>query len=186
MLGFDLRFHSGYRATFGIKTLAAAGGWLQAVIRLTPAPSGRTVVLRQRFTIPDLPLDAKGEVTLTGGFDLGPGRYRVDWTIRDANNRVCSSRWDLEAKPGRGERDLPLTLDPNSISGGEDDAADYESLTRRDPARPLYVKILLNLSPPKAGGILSTADAGALLSILSGLAREPNIGRVSLVAFNLR
>jgi hypothetical protein len=37
MLGFDLCFHSGYRATFRIKTLAAAGGWLQAVIRLTPA-----------------------------------------------------------------------------------------------------------------------------------------------------
>jgi hypothetical protein len=46
MLGFDLRFHSGYRATFGIKTSAAAGGWLHAVIRLTPAaPGGRTVVL---------------------------------------------------------------------------------------------------------------------------------------------
>jgi len=106
--------------------------------------------------------------------------------IRDANERVCSSRWDLEAKPGRGEGDLPFTLEPNSISGGEDDAADYESLTRGDPVHPLYVKILLNLSPPKAGGILRTADAGALLSILSGLAREPNIGRVSLVAFNLR
>ena len=187
VLGFDLRFHSGYRATFRIKTLAAAGGWLQAVIRLTPAaPGSKTVVLRQRFTIPDVPLDAKGDVTLSGGFDLGPGRYRVDWMIRDANERVCSSRWELEAKPGRGEGDLPFTLEPNSISGGEENAADYESQTQRDQAHPLYVKILLNLSPPKADGILSTADAGALLSILSRLVREPNIGRVSLVAFNLR
>lgn len=92
----------------------------------------------------------------------------------------------MEAKPGRGEGDLPFTLEPNSISGGEEGAADYESQTRRDQAHPLYVKIFLNLSPPKAGGVLSTADAGALFSILSGLAREPNIGRVSLVAFNLR
>jgi hypothetical protein len=187
MLGFDLRFHSGYRATFRVKSLAAAGGWLHTVIRVTPAaPGSKTVVLRQRFTIPDVPLDAKGEVTLSGGFDLGPGRYRVDWMIRDANERVCSSRWDLEAKPARGEGDLPFTLEPNSISSGEQDAADYESQTWRDQTHPLYVKILLNLSPPKAGGSLSTANAGALLSMLSGIAREPNIGRISLVAFNLR
>ena len=187
MLGFDLRFHSGYHATFSIKSLAAAGGWLHTLIRVMPAaPGGKTVFLGQRFTIPDVPLDAKGEVTLAGGFDLGPGRYRVDWMIRDANERVCSSVWNLEAKPGRGEGDLPFTLEPNSISGGEEDAADYESQTRRDQAHPLDVKILLNLSPPRAGGVLSAADAGALFSILSGLAREPNIGLVSLVAFNLR
>src|ERR1700691_1274101 len=111
MLGFDLRFHSGYRDTFQIKTLAAAGGWLQAVILFTPAaPGSKTVVLRQRFTIPDVPLDAKGEVTLSGGFDLGPGRYRVDWMIRDANERVCSSRMGLEAKPGLGGGNLRIIL----------------------------------------------------------------------------
>jgi hypothetical protein len=187
MLGFDLRFHSGYSAMFRVKSLAAAGGWLQAVIRVIPgAPGGKAVFLEQRFTIPDVPVDAKGEVTFAGGFDLGPGRYRVYWMIRDANERVCSSRWDLEAKPARGEGDLPFTLKPNSISGGAQDAADYESQTRRDQTHPLYVKILLNLSPPKSGGSLSTADARVLLSMLSGIAREPNIGRISLVAFNLR
>lgn len=39
MLGFDLRFHSGYSATFRVKSLAAAGGWLQAVIRVHWCPA---------------------------------------------------------------------------------------------------------------------------------------------------
>src|SRR5712691_7806451 len=38
-LGFDLRFHSDYRVTVPIKVLADVGGWLQVVIRVTPAAS---------------------------------------------------------------------------------------------------------------------------------------------------
>src|SRR5271155_4990716 len=41
-LGFNLRFHSGYRAPFSIKPLSAAGGGLHAVIRVMPvAPGGK-------------------------------------------------------------------------------------------------------------------------------------------------
>ena len=146
MLGFDLRFHSGYSATFRVKSLAAAGGWLQAVIRVIPAaPGGKAVFLEQRFTIPDVPVDAKGEVTFAGGFDLGPGRYRVDWMIRDANERVCSSRWDLEAKPARGEGDLPVyaraEFDLRRRTG-------CRRLRVSDPARPNSPALREDLAEP--------------------------------------
>jgi len=119
-LGFDLRFHSDYRATVPIKALADAGDWLQVLMRITPAADRENpVYLVRRFAIPDVPLEGKGDVMLAGGFDLGLGRYRVDWMMRDARQRVCSSHWDLEAKLGHSDRDLPLTLGPNMVADWE-------------------------------------------------------------------
>jgi hypothetical protein len=187
-LGFDLRFHSNYRATVPIKVLADAGGWLQVVMRVTPtADSAKPLYLVHRFAIPDVPLGAKGEIILAGGFDLGLGRYRVDWMMRDTRERVCSSHWDLEAKPERGQRDLPLTLAPNMVADwGEDDSGDAPQASR-EPAQPLNVKILLNLSPAKPQeSILKPNDVMVLFSMLRSITHEPGFSRVTLVAFNLR
>jgi len=187
VLGFDLPFHSGYSVTVPIGFLAGASGRLQATLRVTPdATVTKPVFLTQRFKIPDVPADARGEAILSGGFDLGVGRYRVDWMIRDASDRVCSLHWDVEAKPGRGEHRVRLTLGPNAVSGPEESSAGYDSQTQRDPTHQQHIKFLLNLSPANAGDILRSADAGVLFSMLIGIAREPGIGRVSLVAFNLR
>lgn len=187
VLGFDLRFHSGYRVTVPIGFLAAASGRLQAALRVTPdATATKPVLLTQRFKIPNVPADTRGIAILSGGFDLGVGRYRVDWMVRDASDRVCSLHWDVEAKPGRGEHRMLLTLGPNAVSAWEETSADYDFQAQRDPAHQQHIKFLLNLSPVSAGDILSSADAGVLLAMLVGIAREPGIGRVSLVAFNLR
>ena len=120
-LGFDLRFHSEFRASVPTKVLADAG-WLQVVMRVTPTADGESpAYMARRFAIQDLTKGANGEPTLTSGFSLGLGSYRVDWMMRDARERVCSSHWDLEAKPGRGRGDLPLTLGPNMIAGWEEE-----------------------------------------------------------------
>jgi hypothetical protein len=183
-LGFDLRFHSDFRAIVPTKVLANAGGWLQVVMRVTPtADSERHVYLLHRFAIRDLPPGANGETTLTSGFSLGLGRYRVDWMMRDARERVCSFHWDLEAKAGRGQRDLPLTLGPNMVAGWEEDAHPV----KRDPAQPEHIKILLNLTPAKPQeSTLKPRDVMALFSMLSSIAHEPGVDRIALVAFNLR
>jgi hypothetical protein len=95
-LGFDLRFHSDYRVTVPINALAHVGGWLQVAMRVTPAAnSEEPVYLIHRYSVPDVPLGAKGEGELAGGFDLGLGRFQVDWMMRDGRGRVCSSHWEL-------------------------------------------------------------------------------------------
>jgi len=182
-LGFDLRFHSGFRASVPTKVLADAG-WLQVVMRVTPAADSQSpVYLLHRFAIRDLPSGAYGETTLTSGFSLGLGSYRVDWMMRDARERVCSSHWDLEAKAGRGQRDLPLTLGPNMVAGWEEDAPPV----KRDLAQPQHIKILLNLTPAKPQeSTLKPRDVMALFSMLSSIAHEPGVDRIALVAFNLR
>jgi hypothetical protein len=187
-LGFDLRFHSDYRVTVPVKVLADVGGRLQTVIRVTPsANSEEPVYLVHRYSVPALQPGEKWEGALAGGFDLGPGRYQVDWMVRDGRGRVCSLHWELEAKLPGSERKLPLTLDPNMVVERLEGPFDEEPPIERVATRPLQVKILLNLSPGQPEeSILNPADAAALLSILRSLTRAPAIRCFTLVAFNLR
>ncbi len=187
-LGFDLRFHSGYRVTVPIKVLTDVGGWLRVVMRVTPAAhSEEPVYLIHRYSVPDIPLGAKGEGELAGGFDLGLGRYQVDWLMRDGRGRVCSSHWELEAKLGSGQQNLPLTLDPNMVAERVEGPFDEEPPVERAATQPLHLKILLNLSPFKPQeSILGAGDAAVLLSMLRSITRESGFIRFTLVAFNLR
>ena len=103
-LGFDLRFHAYYRVTISNKALADAGGSLQLVARVRPTANNKEpVYLTHRLSVPELLLESRSEGMLTSEFELGFGRYRVDWMMRDNRGRVCSSHWNLkqdrEARP---------------------------------------------------------------------------------------
>jgi hypothetical protein len=187
-LGFDLRFHSGFHLGLPVKVLSDAGGWLQVAMRVTPAAETQNpAYLAHRFPIAGVPLDRKGEVILTGGFDHGPGRYRVDWIMRDARERVCTSHWELEARAGTGKQDVPLTLSPNQIFDVDRNLFSNGAQIKQDLVQPLRIKLLLNLSPAKPqDGILRSADAAVLLSILHSVADQPGMAVSALVAFNLR
>ncbi len=187
-LGFDLRFHSEYRVRVPIKVLADVGGWLQVVMRVTPtANSEEPVYLIHRYSVPQVPPGEKGEGELAGGFDLGLGRYQVDWMMRDGRGKVCSSHWELEAKVRGGEQELPLTLGPNTVADRVDGPFGEEPPVERATTQPLHVKILLNLLSVKPQeSILRPEDAAVLLSMLRSITREPSVSRFTLVAFNLR
>jgi hypothetical protein len=187
-LGFDLRFHSEYRVTVPAKTLADNGGWLQVVTRVIPAANGeKPVYLSHRHSVSDFLMDTRGDGDLEGGFDLGLGRYAVDWMMRDSHGRVCFSRWESEAMLPGGRQSLPLTLGPNMVAERVEAPFDEESPVERVATRELHVKILLNLSPVEAGeSILRPEDAAVVLSMLRSITGEPRISRFTLVAFNLR
>jgi hypothetical protein len=184
-LGFDLRFHSEYRLTLPLKVVADAGGWLQVAMRVTPTEERvHPVYLAYRFVVPDVLQRNKGEASLGSGFDLGPGRYRVDWHLRDARERICSAHWVLEARTGTG---VPLTLGPNQILDMRTNGSAAVPQVKRDVDPPLQLKILLNLSPSQPQHtIVSSEDATALFSMLRGITGQPGIVLSTLVAFNLR
>ena len=50
---------------------------------------------------------------VAGGYVLGEGRYDVAWKLTDDSGRVCSHRWSIEAKLGRGDRKVKMALPPN-------------------------------------------------------------------------
>jgi hypothetical protein len=188
MLGFDLRFHSDFQLGLPVKALSDAGGWLQVAMRVTPvAETENSVYLAHRVPISGVPVDGKGEIILTGGFDHGPGRYRVDWLMRDARERVCASHWELEARAGTAKQDVPLTLGPNQIVDVDGNRLSNRPQINRDVAQQLRIKVLLDLSPAKPqDSILRSADAAVLLSILHSVVDRPAVAVSALVAFNLR
>ena len=115
-LGFDLRFHADYRAAVPVKMLAGAGGSLEIALRVTAGSPGDPVYLVQQVGVPDFPPGANGMGWLAGGFDVGPGRYQVDWMMRDTVGRTCAAHWDVSVKLGPRERNVALTLGQNAVA----------------------------------------------------------------------
>src|SRR5215471_12053314 len=74
VLGFDLRFHTGYEISIPLRELAGSENQLTVLFRVTPDnrkedPS----YFVQHFRVPQIEEDAKGEATLDGAFDVGEG-----------------------------------------------------------------------------------------------------------------
>ena len=188
-LAFDLRFHAAYRVVIPLKDLAGNGDQLRVLIRVTPVEKAdNRLYLVDRFTVPPIEEDAKGEAVLPGGFTLGPGRYKVDWLMRDRAERVCSSHWEMEARLDADNRDLPLTMPPNTVAQRpQEPFGEQPPVERAATDRLLHVKILVNFSPtgPRES-TLKPWDVEAIVSILRSIAREPQIGRFTIVAFNMQ
>ena len=141
------------------------------------------------MTVPSIEENAKGDAYLQGMFDLGEGKYHVDWLIRDRTERVCSSFWDIEAElPAQGQghgarRSRPAWCRPRD----KEPFKQEPPVERTEREGPLNVKVMVNFAPQNAqSATLQPLDTNALLSILRSIAREPRIGKFSIVAFNMQ
>ena len=182
-----MKFHAGYEVSIPLKELAGSDDLLTTIFRVTPE-NGKDdpVYFSQRISVPSIEPDAHGNAYLQGYFDLGEGKYSVDFLIRDRTERVCSSYWDTEASlPGR-EKQLALVIPPNTVA-----PADKEPFKEEPPVErasdasagdgPLNVKVLVNFAPQNSrAATLQPQDMNALVAILRSIAREPRIGRFSI------
>src|SRR5438874_6299907 len=83
-LGFDLKYHAGYDVTVPLKELGGGDNQLTVVFRVTPSDKQDDVAyFSQRWNVPSIDADASGSANLTGAFDVGEGKYHVDWLMRD-------------------------------------------------------------------------------------------------------
>lgn len=188
-LGFDLKFHSGYDVSVPLKDLAGDGNSLTMLFRVVPqGQPDEAVYLSQRMSVPEIGPDAGGEAYLRGKFDLGEGKYHVDWLMRDRTEHFCSSSWDVEAALPAKDKDIPLNLGPDSVEPADEQLFKAEPPIQRDHSRPpLSVKVMVNFAPQNAlSATLEPLDTDALVSILRNIARDPRIGTVSIVAFNMQ
>jgi hypothetical protein len=189
VLGFDLRFHAGYQVTIPLRELAGLENGLNVLFRVTQQDhADDPIYFSQHIRVPPLDEDAKGDATLQGAFDLGEGQYHIDWLMRDRAERVCSYAWDAEAALPSKDRPMNLSIAPGAIQRAEGDQFKEEPPVERtaiDP--PLNVKVLVNFAPQNSNSAaLQPVDTSALVSILRTIARDPRIGRFSLVAFNMQ
>jgi hypothetical protein len=205
ILGFDLRFHSGYDITIPLKELSGNGDTLTIVFRVTSGAAKDAtantspVYFSQKYNVPEIDADAGGNAWLGGSFDVGEGDYHVDWLMRDRIERVCSSSWDITAALTGRDQTVKLPIERDHIQASDMEFfKDEPAVTRIDPdggpdskpdaARrtPLKVKVLINFAPQQGNASsMQPIDISALVSILRNIAREPRIRKFSLVAFNM-
>lgn len=189
VLGFDLKFHAGFDVTFPMRELAGSENLLTIVFRVTPEHdlhASRYFI--QRLKVPEIDEDAKGEAVLHGGFDLGEGKYHVDWLMRDRAERVCAKSWNLEAELPAKDKEISLTHSAAAVSPTELEQFHEEPPVKREGEGGLLnVKVMVNFAPQRShSATLQPVDTSALVSILRTISRDPRIGKFSLVAFNMQ
>ncbi len=187
-LGFDMRFHAGFDVAVPLRELSGNENLLTILFRVTPDDNKDAVrYFTQKIRVPSIEEEAKGDAYFEGGFDMGEGKYHVDWLMRDRAERVCAHSWEVDASlPGK-DRQISVVVPPNSVEQMHPDQFQPESPVQRETADPLHVKIVMNFAPQKAtASTLRATDLAALVSILRTLSRDPRIGRFSLVAFNMQ
>ncbi len=187
-LGFDLRFHTGYEVTIPLKELAGSENMLSIIFRVSPATQkNQYSYFVQRIRVPAIEENPKGDAFLQGSLQVGEGDYHVDWLMRDRSERVCSSSWDAEAELGPKDRQMALSIEPNAVHREDGEQFNEEPPIQRITDQRLNVKVLMNFAPQNAlSATLQPLDTAALVWILRSIAREPRIGKFSVVAFNMQ
>jgi hypothetical protein len=188
LLGFDLRFHSGYDVAVPLKELSGHGNLLTIIFRVTPdGNSDHPVYFSQRYTVPEIEEDAKGDAYLEGGFDVGEGDYHVAWMMRDRQERVCSFNWDENAALTGKEQTMKLAIRAGAVEPSDEEFFRPEPpVVRENVQDPLKVKVLVNFAPQQSyAASIQPIDMSALVSILRNISREPRICKFSVVAFNM-
>ena len=189
VLGFDLKFHSGYEVSIPLRELAGDGNQLTMIFRVVPEKSpDEPVFLSQRMSVPVIDDDAKGDAYLQGVFEVGEGKYHVDWLMRDRSEHVCSANWEVEASLPVKDKDMALDIAPATVHPTDNEPFKEEPpVVRVERDAPLNVKVIVNFAPQNAlSATLQPLDTNALVSILRNIAREPRIGKFSIVAFNMQ
>src|ERR1700732_5167618 len=122
VLGFDLKFHSGYEVSIPLRELAGDGNQLTMIFRVVPEKSpDEPVFLSQRMSVPVIDEEAKGDAYLQGTFEVGEGKYHVDWLMRDRSEHVCSANWEVEASLPAKDKDMALDIAPSTVHPSENE-----------------------------------------------------------------
>jgi hypothetical protein len=187
-LGFDLKFHAGYEVSVPLKELSGSDNHLTMVFRVYPEHKPEAAsYFSQRWSVPPIDEDAGGAAQLTGSFDVGEGKYHVDWLMRDRSERVCSHSWDADAALPTKDKQMALDIAAGMIQPADAEPFKQEPPVDRQQSENLNVKVVVNFAPQDSlSAALQPIDTNALLSILRSIARDPHIGRFSIVAFNMQ
>jgi len=188
-LGFDLKFHTGYEVSVPLRELAGSENQLTMVFRVTQDNHpDEGVYFSQHVPVPAIQDDEKGPAYLQGEFELGEGKYHVDWLMRDRTERICSFHWDSEANLPAKDKQMALNIQPGNIQPFDTEPFKQEPPVARDQTdRPLNVKVMINFAPQDSlSATLQPLDINALISILRNIGREPRIGKFSIVAYNMQ
>ena len=188
-LGFDLKYTAGYVVHVPAEGVSQSGEHLRVLFRIRPVePEGaEPVYFRHSFTVAPDAAEGGGTAAFAGRFVLGPGRYEIDWLMRNLQGRVCSAHWRTRAPtPGYTGR-LATAAPANLIAPYRNDTFDDEPPIVRSEGRDAgrHLSLLVNLAPLERTQFrLSEYEIASIMGMLRSLHREPSVSLFSLVAFH--
>ncbi len=184
-LEYDLNFRAGYNAKIPLAALAGEGNSLRVVFRITPLDRpDEPVFMQHRYNVPPIEADAVGAANLPGKFRLGPGRYKVNWLMRDRLEQVCASSWEIAAETVEGFEKLATNPSESLVTPFSDEVFAEEPPVMRPRGALRHVKLMINFTPPNAAmPRLNTYDLSSVVSMVRAISREPQFGLFSVVAY---
>ena len=187
-LRFDLQYQAGYRVTMPLKALAGSGNSLRLLIRVKPLDGkSEPTFFTDRFDVPAIEEDSKGEAALPGSYMLGPGEYQLDWLMRDRSEKVCSAHWTIETNTLEDFEDLASVGRPYTVAPKEQEVFLEEPPVQKASTGGRYVKLIVNFTPPDPNDVrMKPYDLQNLVAMLRAISREPQIGSFSVIAFNMQ
>lgn len=188
-LGFDLRFHAGFDVAVPLSELSGSENQLTILFRVTAdSHKDDPRYFVQHIHVPSIDDDAKGDANLHGAMDVGEGSYHVDWLMRDRAERVCAFSWDTEAALPPKDKQIELAIASGTVEqAARDQFIEEAPVARPQSPPPLNIKILVNFAPQfYDAATMRPSDTTALVTLLRRVAREPQFGKFSVVAFNIQ
>ncbi|MBK7927274.1 MAG: acetyltransferase [Bryobacterales bacterium] len=184
-LGFDLKFHSGYDISIPLEELAGNEDLLTIVFRVVPdGRADQPTYFTQKIRVPAIEEEAKGDALLKAA-STSASASKVDLLVRDRAERICSLSWDIEAKLPTKDAQIALTMGEGAVEPVEAAQFRDEPPASRSSEQDPSTSKSSSTSPPKASPPPSAPSTPPPSSASSTLARDPRVGRFSLVALNL-
>lgn len=190
-LDFEFRFFAPYSVALPVRQLAGPARRLALSVRVTPLSLETTepVSFSADIDVDKVPDTVRGNIEHNASFVVGPGRYGVEWELRDTLGNHCLLRWDIEAKPRRSERDVRFSMAPGEVGDSRIFLFRPEEVrVGEDGRRPLRVKVFLNFDPWRRRRAASVRLFEFLprIGALRALSRHPRIGELSMVVYSFQ
>jgi hypothetical protein len=184
-LEYDLNFRAGYNAKIPLAALAGDGNSLRVLFRITPLDNpDQAVYMRHRYVVPSIEADADGAANLPGKFRLGPGKYKINWLMRDRSEKVCASSWEITAETVEGFERLAANPSESLVTPFSEEVFADDPPIMRPRGASRHVKLMINFTPANAAMAgLNSYDLASIVSMVRAISREPEFGAFSVVAY---
>lgn len=188
-LDLEFRLHTGYWVEIPFKELIGPETvWrMELVVEPISPESAQPVTIEQFVETGAVPETVKGTVEMSGSFAVGEGSYRATWHLTERFGRYCSVAWNVQAKRGRRDRDVPLALEPGEIKPARQYLFRQEKPVDRSLAGgDLHLKVFLNLDTgSRRRATVRPWLIAPMVAVMRNLFRRPEFGEFALVAYSL-
>ena len=190
-LDFEFRFFAPYSVALPVRQLAGPARRLGLTVRVTPLSmeDAEPVSFSADIELNEIPDTVRGNIEHNASFVVGPGRYGVEWELRDTLGNNCLLRWEIEAKPRRSERDVRFSMAPGEVGDSRIFLFRPEEVRFDEQAgRPLRIKVFLNFDAwrrRRAAGV-RLFEFLPRIGALRALSRHPRIGNLSMVVYSFQ